>query len=75
MKKCFRFLLFPTLILLMGFGTRVSTRSATSLQKSLDPACVAICAQRHSDCFFNARSKGEERRCLGEYRHCIAHCK
>jgi hypothetical protein len=75
MKKCLRFLFFPILILLMSFGTRVSTHSATASQRQLDPVCVAICTQLHSECFFRARDKGDERRYLGEYRHCIAHCK
>jgi hypothetical protein len=74
--KHLRYLVFVALLLAMSLGTRLSTRSSASpMQHPIDPACLQFCQQQHSECFFGAQRNSEEKKCLAEYRHCIAQCK
>ena len=75
MKKCVRCSVFVAVLVLMtiGFG---QPRGRAALDKPpFDPACLSLCQQLHFECFSSATRKGEERKCLAEYRSCIAHCK
>ncbi len=74
MKKSFRYLTLCT-VLLMTFGSSVSSNSSAALpQRPLDPTCLSACQQLHYECFVNARTTAEQKKCLAAYRACIAHC-
>ena len=73
MKFAKRFSPFLSLLLLMMFNTSGSHRAAPAPpEKIIDPVCVAICAFEAQECFRS--EKGNNGRCLGVYRHCVAQC-
>ena len=77
MKKHFRYLMFLCFLLIMVLGSGFSlTSRATPMDRPVtDPACMLSCQQEHFACFVAAGGRnGDERQCLGEYRHCIAQC-
>jgi hypothetical protein len=73
--KQVRYLVFVALLLAMSLGTRVSTRSsAAPPQNVIDPACLQACQTQQFECFSGAQKNSDQKRCLAEYRHCIAQC-
>jgi hypothetical protein len=76
MKKHFRFLTLLFLLTVILLAPTLTSNSQAGAQDILDPACLSLCQQQHLACFIAAGGKnGAENHCLGEYRHCIAHCK
>ncbi len=75
MKKSFRYIVFLTLMLVMGFGTSLSSRiTAAPVQNTIDPVCLLSCQQQQVSCFIGAATNSDQNRCLANYRHCIARC-
>jgi hypothetical protein len=73
--KQLRCLVFVALLLAMSLGTRVSTRSsAAPLQNPIEPACLQFRQIQQFECFSGAQNNRDQKRCLAEYRHCIAQC-
>lgn len=76
MKKSLRYLALCTVVLLMTFGSSVSSNSSAALpQHQLDPTCLKACQQLHFECFVDAQTTAEQKKCLAAYRRCIAHCR
>ncbi len=75
MKKCFRYLVLSTLLILASFGSHLSERSsAAPSQDSPDPACVSECSFLLFECFAAGGKNGNEHACISVYRHCLAQC-
>ena len=75
MKNNLRSLVLCTAVLLMTLGASVSSNSLVARpQHRLDPVCVRACQQILSECFANAPSPADQKKCFAAYRHCIAHC-
>ena len=60
-------------VLLMSFGPSASGDSSAAQPQS--STCRQACEQAQFECYVNAQTKTEQKKCLAEYRRCIAHCR
>lgn len=73
MKNRLRYLVFFVLLLVMGFGTSVSTRSSAARPDNApDLACIDECRLQLELCLTAGGKKGNG--CISVYKTCINHC-
>ena len=76
MKRIARYLACCTVLMMLTFGTAVSSHSlAPRVLNQDDPECRRECEQQLLECFFTVQRRSDEHKCVAKYRHCIAHCK
>jgi hypothetical protein len=74
MKKGFRYIVFPTLMVLAVFGTSLSPgASAARVQQGIDPACTEQCVFLLLQCVATG-GKNDHHACISVYHHCMAQC-
>ena len=59
-------------LLLMSFGLSASGDSSAAPQ---DSTCRNACEQAQFECYVNAQTNAQQKKCLAEYRRCISHCR
>ncbi len=69
MRKTFRYLIFVSLLLIMSFATKPGSSAV------VPDTCQDACFAAYQACFDFNSPKSEQRKCLAQYRRCIAHCK